>query len=289
MDLYGSGASIAQANSQTQQAREINEATQDFNNSLAEQLDESNLEQDQDRSAKAQKNILSGATSGGKLAIIGKRGIRRGTGIGGFTELPLKREETLAREVGQERAPLTNPPPAGEAVAQRPVGTSEVYTGEARLAEQEAARASEVAGSAGARTTAEVVENVAGKASKIDKFGVAGLGGGIDAYQDIGRLMEGKSVWDSFGSNSAARIGNIANLVGSALEVAGVATGGVTPWSLALEGTGAFIGLAGSITEGVGEEISSDDAKKTAAQDIRSQARGDVASDVVTQAVGRTQ
>jgi len=289
MDLYGSGASIAQANSQTQQARELNQATQDFNNSLAEQLDESNLEQDQDRSAKAQKNILSGATSGGKLAIIGKRGIRRGTGIGGFTELPLKREETLAREVGQERAPLTNPPPPGEAVAQRPVGTSEVYTGEARLAEQEAARGSEVAGSVGVRSTAEVVENVAGKAAKVGKFGVAGLGGGIDAYQDIGRLLEGKSVWDSFGSNSAARIGNIANLVGSALEVAGVATGGVTPWSLALEGTGAFIGLAGSITEGVGEEIAGDDAKKTAAQDIKSQARGDVAADVVTQAVGRTQ
>ena len=290
MDLYGSGASIAQANSQTQQAREINQATQDFNNSLAEQLDQSNLEQDQDKTSKAQKNILSGATSGGKLAVIGKKGgIRRATGIGGFSELPLTREETLAREVGQERAPLTNPPLAGEAVAQRPVGASEAYTAEARLGEQEAARASDVAGSVGVRSTAEVVEEVAGKAAKVGKFGVAGLGGGIDAFQDIGRLMEGKTGLDAFGSNSASRAGNIANLIGSSLEVAGVATGGVTPWSLALEGAGALIGLGGSIAEGIGEEKAGDVKKEEAAEDIKSQARGDVAADVVTQAVGRTQ
>jgi len=290
MDLYGSGASIAQANAQTQQAREINQATQDFNNSLAEQLDESNLEQDQDKSAKAQKNILSGATSGGKLAVIGKKGgIRRATGIGGFTELPLTREETLAREAGAERAPLTNPPAAGEAVAQRPVGASEAYTAEARLGEQEAARASDVAGSVGVRSTAEVVEEVAGKAAKVGKFGVAGLGGGIDAFQDIGRLMEGKTGWDAFGSNSASRAGNIANLIGSSLEVAGVATGGVTPWSLALEGAGALIGLGGSIAEGIGEEEAGDVSKETAQEDIKSQERADVAADVVTQAVGRTQ
>jgi hypothetical protein len=290
MDLYGSGASIAQANAQTQQAREINQATQDFNNSLAEQLDESNLEQDQDKSAKAQKNILSGATSGGKLAVIGKKGgIRRATGIGGFTELPLTREETLAREAGAERAPLTNPPAAGEAVAQRPVGASEAYTAEARLGEQEAARASDVAGSVGVRSTAEVVEEVAGKAAKVGKFGVAGLGGGIDAFQDIGRLMEGKTGLDAFGSNSASRAGNIANLIGSSLEVAGVATGGITPWSLALEAGGALIGLGGSIAEGVGEEKAGDVSKETAQEDIKSQVRGDVAAQVLTQAVGRTQ
>jgi len=290
MDLYGSGASIAQANAQTQQARELNQATQDFNNSLAEQLDESNLEQDQDRTSKLQKNLLSGATSGGKLAVIGKKGgIRRATGIGGFKELPLERGEVLEREMGAERAPLTNPPRAGEAVAQRPVGTTEVYTGEGRLAEQEAARGSEVAGSTGVRTTAEIVEDVASKASKLGKVGVAGLGGGIDAFQDIGRLMEGKSGLDAFGSNSTSRIGNIANLVGSSLEVAGVATGGVTPLSLLLEGTGALIGLGGSIAEGIGEEKAGDVSKEQAAQDIKSQVRGEATADVVTQAVGRTQ
>jgi len=87
MDLYGSGASIAQANSQTQAAREINQATQDFNNSLAEQLDEANLAQDEDRSSKLQKNILSGTASAGKLAVIRKKGgVRRGASalVGGY-------------------------------------------------------------------------------------------------------------------------------------------------------------------------------------------------------------
>jgi len=97
MDLYGSGASIGQANAQTQQAREINQATADFNNSLAEQLDTANLEEDQDRSSKLQKNILSGATSGGKLAVIGKKG-NVAKQIGGFKDVAVSREESVARE-----------------------------------------------------------------------------------------------------------------------------------------------------------------------------------------------
>ena len=291
MDLYGSGASIAQANAQTEAARQINEATRDFNNSLAEQLDEANLAQDEDRASKIQKNVLSGTTSAAKLAVIKKKGgiKRAGALVGGFKEAPLKREEVLAKEVGAERAPLTNPPAPGEAVAQRPVGTTEAYTAEGRLAEQEAAKASDVAGSAGLRSTAELVEDVAGKAAKVGKFGVAGLGGGIDAFQDIGRLMEGKTGLDAFGSNSASRGGNIANLIGSSLEVAGVATGGVTPLSLLLEGTGALIGLGGSIAEGIGEEKAADVSKETQQEDISSQARGETTADVVTQAVGRTQ
>lgn len=290
MDLYGGTASISQANALTQQAQEINQANIDFNNSLAEQLDTANIEQDQDRTSKLQKNILSGGTSAGKLAVIGKKGgIIRPTGLGGFKELPLSREEVLAREAGAERAPLTNPPQAGEAVAQRPVGTTETYTGEGRLAEEEAARAGDVAGSAGVRTTAEIASEVAGKAATVGKIGVAGLGGGIDAFQDIGRLMGGKTGSDVFGSNSASRAGNIANLIGSSLEVAGVATGGITPWSLALEGAGALIGLGGSIAEGIGEEKAGDVSKETAQEDIKSQVRGDVAAQVLTQAVGRTQ
>jgi hypothetical protein len=290
MDLYGGSASISQGNSLTQLAQQINQANVDFNNTLAQQLDDANRYQDQDRTAKLQKNLLSGGTSGGKLAIIGKRGgIIRPTGIGGFKELPLSREDVLAREAGAERVPLTNPPLAGEAVAQRPVGTSEVYTAEGRLAEEEAARAGDVAGSAGLKTTAKIAGEVAGKAAMVGKIGVAGLGGGIDAFQDIGRFMQGQTGLNAFGSNSASRIGNIANIIGSGLEVAGVATGGVTPWSLLLEGTGALIGLGGAIVEGVGEEESGDVAKEKEQKDISSQVRGEVTTEQLTQAVSRTQ
>ena len=290
MELYGGTASIAQVNALTQQAQQLNQANADFNKTLAEQLDEANREQDQDRSAKLQKNLLSGGTSGGKLAIIAKRGgIIRKTGIGGFTELPLTREEVLAKEVGVERAPLTNPPGPGEAVAQRPVGTVETYTGEGRLAEQEAARASEVAGSTGLKTTAQVVEEVSGKAAQLGKIGVAGLGGAIDVYQDVGRLVSGKVGWDAFGSNTGSRIGNIANIVGSGLELAGVASGGVTPWALALEGVGATVGLLGSITEGIGEEVSGAKSKIQEQMDILSEQRGQISAQQITQAVSRTQ
>ena len=290
MELYGGTASIAQANALTQQAQQLNQANADFNTTLAEQLDEANREQDQDRTAKLQKNLLSGGTSGGKLAIIAKRGgIVRKTGIGGFTELPLTREEVLAKEVGVERAPLTNPPQAGEAVAQRPVGTVETYTGEGRLAEQEAARASEVAGSTGLKTTAKVVEEVTGKAAQLGKIGVAGLGGAIDVYQDVGRLVSGKVGWDAFGSNTGSRIGNIANIVGSGLELAGVASGGVTPWALALEGVGATVGLIGSITEGIGEEVSGAKSKIEEQMDILKEQRGQEVAQQITQAVSRTQ
>jgi len=290
MQLYGGTASISQANALSQQAQEINQANVNFNNTLAEQLDDANREQDQDRTAKLQKNLLSGGTSGGKLAVIGKKGgIIRPTGLGGFKDMPLSRDEVLAKEAGAERAPLTNPPQAGEAVAQRPVGTTETYTGEGRLAEEEAARAGDVAGSAGVKTTAEIASEVAGKAATVGKIGIAGLGGGIDAFQDIGRFMQGQTGLDAFGSNSLSRTGNIANIIGSSLEVAGVATGGITPFSLLLEGTGALIGLGGSIVEGVGEEESGDVSKEKEQQDISSQVRGEVTTEQLTQAVSRTQ
>ena len=295
MELYGGSASIAQANALSQQAQQLNQANADFNRTLAESLDEANREQDQDRSAKLQKNLLSGGTSAGKLAIIAKRGGIKRAGIlgnllvGGYTESPLSREEVLSREVGAERAPLTNPPQAGEAVAQRPVGTVETYTGEGRLAEQEAARASEVAGSTGLKTTAKVVEEVTGKAAQLGKIGVAGLGGAIDVYQDVGRLVSGKVGWDAFGSNTGSRIGNIANIVGSGLELAGVASGGVTPWALALEGVGATVGLIGSITEGIGEEVSGAKSKIEEQMDILKEQRGQEVAQQITQAVSRTQ
>ena len=123
----------------------------------------------------------------------------------------------------------------------------------------------------------------------LGKVGVAGLGGGIDAFQDVGRIIEGKSDMDIFGSNTASRIGNIGNIIGSSLEVAGVATGGITPWSIGLEALGATISLASSITEGVGEEEAGEQSKEEAQKDISSQARGETTADVVTQAVGRTQ
>ena len=67
MDLYGGGVSIGQANAQTQLARELNEATNDFNNSLAEQLDQARIAENEEQTDITTKNMASVVTSGGKL------------------------------------------------------------------------------------------------------------------------------------------------------------------------------------------------------------------------------
>lgn len=322
MDLYGSGASIAQANSQTEAARQINEATRDFNNSLAEQLDESNLEQDEDRSSKLQKNILSGVTSGGKL-VTKRAAIKEGAKLG-FKEV----KTSLAEKMGQESADRFVARTALREAEGR-TGAAGVFAGEDvfSAAEEEAQRfggdirdtglqstlregerataeidrsteaAANLAGGvetgaearAALKEGAEETGKFLGKAAKYGKIGVAGLGGGIDAFQDVGRLMSGEKGLDVFGSNAASRVGNIGNIVGSALEVAGVATGGITPWSLALETAGAGISLVSSIAEAGGELEAGEESKEEAQKDITSQARGETAAQEVEQAVGRTQ
>jgi len=319
MDLYGSGAAIAQVNSQTAETRALNEATADFNNSLAQQLDQANLEQDEDRKATLTKNITSGVTSGGKLALGkeikagAKKGIASATGRFVKTtqaERFAKEEEQLAslpsledtqdlirqgirppspelgvqstlREGEQATAATADELGASVDVAGR-AATEGVETGTEALAKKGAEKAIEEAG-------VKDLTKLAGRAATFGKAGVAGLGGALDIGADISRGLEGKSGMDVFGSNAASKTGNILNIAGSALEVFGVATGGITPWALVAEGLGAGLGLVGAITEGVGEEEASDDKKEQAQKDITSQARGDVVADQVTQAIGRTQ
>tara|TARA_R110002153_G_scaffold265870_2_gene428773 strand:+ start:1057 stop:1941 length:885 start_codon:yes stop_codon:yes gene_type:complete len=293
MDLYGSGASISQANAQTNEARQLSRANQDFNNSLAEQLDTTNLELDQDKQSKLNKNILSGATNAGKLGIISKNKMLGGKEIKTTLEERMAKDpDRLARNsraATAARAEGVAPRPPAEATA------GEVFEGEregTRLGSA-AVEGGEVAGVVGtsgaARGLLKVAESGVGKSLlKVGKVGVAGLGGGLDIAQDIGNLASGKSGMEVFGSNTASRFGNIANILGSGLEVAGVATGGITPWSLTLEAAGAGIGLLGSLAEAGGEMEASDDAKTTADADITSQQRGAVLSSNVETAVGRS-
>jgi len=293
MDLYGSGASISQANAQTDEARQLSRANQDFNNSLAEQLDTTNLELDQDKQSKLNKNILSGATNAGKLGIISKNKM-----LGG-KEIKTTLEERMAKDPDRlARNSRAATAPRAEGVAPRP--PAEATAGEVFEGEREGTRlgsaaveGGEVAGVVGtsgaARGLLKVAESGAGKSLlKVGKVGVAGLGGGLDIAQDIGNIASGKSGMEVFGSNTASRFGNIANILGSGLEVAGVATGGITPWSIALEAAGAGVGLLGSLAEAGGEMEASDDAKTSADADITSQQRGAVLSSNVETAVGRS-
>ncbi len=314
MDLYGSGASIAQVNSQTAETRALNQATQDFNNSLAEQLDQANLEQDEDRKSTLQKNITSGATAGGKLIL--KKEIRKGAakgvlGAGKFVKTTAAErfaKESELEDLGDIRDVYASGarPPSPELGVRQTLQEGEQVTAEATdelgasvdVAGRTATEGIETGTEALAKkATEEAIEKtglktvgkLATKAATVGKLGVAGLGGALDIGADVSRVLEGKSGMDVLGSNSASRIGNLLNIAGSGLEVFGVATGGITPVSLAAEGLGAVLGLAGAITEGVGEEEASADKKQTAETDITSQARGESVASQITQAVGRTQ
>ena len=290
MDLYGSGASIAQANAQTQQAREINEATQDFNNSLAEQLDNAKTAENEEQTDITVKNMASVATSGGKLlasaearddvvkaaqklkgapkAIISKSPFKLGVESSEDLRPVVQSSADVAEGAAERGAAIL----AGEGA--EGAGAAVLSRAAQSLASGELPSVGAVAKSVGFKSAEEL------GAAGFAKGAFAGIGGGIDIVKDIER--------GNFGSNSAQRIGNIGNIVGSALEVAGIVTS-FTPFGLGLEGLGAAISLGSAALETGGDIAEGKEEAKTTAKDITSQARGDVAADVVTQAVGRTQ
>jgi hypothetical protein len=395
MDLYGSGASIAQANSQSETARQLNQATADFNNSLAEQLDQANLAVDEDQAGKMQKNLVSLSTSGGKVVSKLEVGKNAKKALGGFKEIKTSLAERMAREVGEERAPLLGGVEGGEQFGARQAlraaedrtGTAGVFAGEDLFsaAQEEAARfggeVTDIGGGAPARAptidarlgtgpetsataiggdprfglddtveeavsrrtgvpTQETLEaahggppselytaeqtvdestqaaeaartaeggiettaTAAGKTSLevgadvakgVLKTGgktvLAGVGGAIDVYQDIDRIAKGGLNKDAFGSNNWSRVGNVLNVVGSGLEVAGVLTAWTGIGGLSLEAAGAGLALAGSGLETYGDIEATDDTKEKTDVDITSQRRGEVAAAQVETATGRTQ
>jgi len=290
MDLYGSGASIAQANAQTQQAREINEATQDFNNSLAEQLDNAKTAENEEQTDITVKNMASVVTSGGKLiasaearddvvkaaqklkgapkAIVSKSPFKLGVESSEDLRPVVQSSADVAEGAAERGAAIL----AGEGA--EGVGPAVLSRAAQSLASGELPSAGAVAKSVGFKSAEEL------GAAGFAKGAFAGIGGGLDVVKDIER--------GNFGSNSAQRIGNIGNIVGSALEVAGIVTS-FTPFGLGLEGLGAAISFGSAAIETGGDIAEGKEEAKTTESDITSQARGDVAADVVTQAVGRTQ
>jgi hypothetical protein len=294
MDLYGSGASIAQANSQTQQAREINEATQDFNNSLAEQLDNAKTAENEEQTDITVKNMASVVTSGGKLIASAEARddvVKAAQKLKGLPKAIVSRSPfKLGVESSEDLRPaIQTSADVAEGAAQRGAailaGEGAEGLGPAVISRAAQSLASGELPSVGEGVSA-VAKSVGFKSAEelgaagFAKGAFAGIGGGIDVVKDIER--------GNFGSNSAQRIGNIGNIVGSALEVAGIVTS-FTPFGLGLEGLGAAISLGSAALETGGDIAAGSEEAKTTAKDITSQARGDVAADVVTQAVGRTQ
>jgi len=288
MDLYGGGVSIGQANSQTQLARELNEATNDFNNSLAEQLDQARTAGNEEQTDVTTKNMASVATSGGKLltsaeargdvvkaaqklkgapkAIISKSPFKLGVESSEDLRPAIQTSADVAPGAAERGAAILageGAEGAGAAVLSRAAQSGSIGEGVGAVAKGIGFKSAEELGATGFAKTA-----------------LAGVGGGIDIVKDIER--------GNFGSNKAQVAGNIGNIVGSALEVAGIATAW-TPFGLGLEGIGAAISLGSAALETGGDIAEGKEEAKTTETDIKSQARGQVATEQVETAVGRTQ
>ncbi len=289
MDLYGGGVSIGQANSQTQLARELNEATNDFNNSLAEQLDQARTAENEEQTDVTTKNMASVATSGGKLLTSAEargdvlkaaqklKGVPKAIVSKSPFKLGVESSEDLTRPLIETSADVA--PGAAERGAAILAGEGAEGAGAAVLSR--AAQSGSIGEGVGA-----VAKGIGFKSAEelgatgFAKTALAGVGGGIDIVKDIER--------GNFGSNKAQVAGNIGNIVGSALEVAGIATAW-TPFGLGLEGVGAAISLGSAALETGGDIAEGKEEAKTTETDIKSQGRGQVATEQVETAVGRTQ
>ena len=270
MDLYSSGGSIAQVNSQTSQTRANNQATQDFNNTLAENLDLATTELDSAAASKNQKDLLSIGTSGGK--IVSKTGIVQAGGSA------MKKLAQKASAAALPAAGDTLIEGEGAAATVTTIGEDVAQSSEALEAGSEGARLALDAG----RTALKGAAMTSGKAL------IAGAGGILDAGEDIAALASGKSGMDVFGSNNYSRVGNLMNIAGSALEVGGVVSGGITPWSIGAEILGAGIGAVGAGLELAGDIDASDKKKEQTTEDIQSQARSLGGTQAITTEVARS-
>ena len=293
MDLYSGGGSVSQVNSQTSETRAINQATQDFNNSLAAQLDEGTAELDSDAASKNQKDILGIGTAGGKIvskaatsktAKKGALALGRKAGFGKKTAQALSEGDELigagllvAGPALLDRAGIATGRAGGSAAKTTSTVAS---TGEKAV----------VAGSKEGRAALEAAGKGAlkGAALTAGKAAIAGAGGALDIGEDISNLASGKKGMEIFGSNKMSQIGNMLNIAGSTLEVGGVLTGGITPWSIGAEILGAGLGVVGSALELGGDMEAADKKKEVLTTDIQSQARSLGGAQQVTTATARS-
>lgn len=306
MDLYGSGASIGQANAQTQMARELNLATNDFNNTLAEQLDQAKTAENEEQTSITTKNMASVVTSGGKLLgsaearddVVKAAGKVKGAPAAMVSKVS-KNPFKLGVESSEDVVRVESSADLTEGAARRgaAVLSGEGIETRGPAIYSRSRQALTEAGETLARGELPRIGNIGEGVSSIAKgigfktaeelgaagfvkTGLAGIGGALDVVKDIER--------GNFGSNAAQKVGNIGNIIGSGLEVAGILTAW-TPFGLGLEGLGAAISLGSAALETGGDIAEGKQEAETTESDITSQARGQVVTQQVEQAVSRTQ
>lgn len=312
MDLYSSGASIQQANQYSEAARQANEAAKDFNNSLAAQLDEANTQLDEDAGENQALSLYKGGTSGAKLlAIAGgtkkakdaaaavKGAAKSVASADAFKFTKLAREAELDESggagllvAGQEIRDAAEAEQTGARVAPAAIQTSEgVLGGSVEVGTSaDAVRTGQFAdlGGPGAKAAKGATESALDAGleggAKIGlgaafKAGVAGVGGGLDIYKDV------KSGFKF--DNGLQAVGNIGNIFGSGLEIAGALTA-FTGVGLGVEALGAAISVGSTALETAGDLEAADNKKASVEDDITSQQRQGVAAAATTTVAPRS-
>ena len=129
---------------------------------------------------------------------------------------------------------------------------------------------------AAAKTAAETGLKSAG-----GKIALAGLGGGLDIYKDIAR--------GGIGSDWKQEVGNIGNIVGSGLEIAGVLGMVIPGVGIGLEALGAGISIASTALETAGDYQQGIIDKDAETAGLVSQTQGIGSAQKITTAIARTQ
>tara|TARA_Y100001938_G_scaffold149434_1_gene236209 strand:- start:2170 stop:3903 length:1734 start_codon:yes stop_codon:yes gene_type:complete len=106
------------------------------------------------------------------------------------------------------------------------------------------------------------------------------VGGGYDVYRDI---------TGDFGEmNAIEKIGNVMNIGGSTLEVAGLAGMEVPVFGLAAELVGGGLAITGTALEMIGEAVEGGERDKKAIEDEQAQAQAPVTTQQTTVVAGRS-
>ena len=116
-------------------------------------------------------------------------------------------------------------------------------------------------------------------AEQFAKTGIAGVGAGLDIYKDI------QNGWKF--NNWKQEVGNIGNIVGSALEIGGA----LTAWTglgVGAEALGAVISVGSTALETAGDIAATEEKKEKQETDILGQSRGGAAAAAQDLVVGRS-
>ena len=254
MDLYSAGLSVSQGDNLSAQVQQANDSAQDFNNSLAEQLDTAKSEADGVAAEGQLLSLTKNTPVGAKLLA----NPITGSALKSVAKAPL----TAAKGFVTKTPAVAELAPA--AVAQAPAVENVIGTSATAVAP--------VAEEVGA-DVAEVGAKAAGKSL------LAGAGAAIEIGKDIER--------GSFGSNWEQKLGGVAGIAGSVLEVAGA----LTAWTgvgAGVEAAGIGLSLAGGGLEGVGDAKQATDTKGQAETDILSQTRSITAGQAPTIVAARS-